>query len=87
MAEFKIANEVKIADGDWSLCFQWGYYHYDGPDERPESGYRFIWRDADGALQPARGQARIPSAAHLLELLSRATAAGWFVRVEEQRVG
>jgi hypothetical protein len=68
-------------EGGWQLCFQWvTYTHNNGtPSER---GYRFIWRRPDGTLQPARGQARIPSAADLFELMQRATRDGWFVAVE-----
>jgi hypothetical protein len=44
----------------WRLCLQWGRYQYDDKTE-PQAGYRFIWRRPDGSLQPARGQARIPS--------------------------
>jgi len=39
-------------------------------------GYRFIWRKPDGTLQAARGQARIPSAAEMFQLIQMATEAG-----------
>lgn len=65
----------KIMGGDWALCFQYCRYEYD--DGRYENGYRFIWRKKNGNLQPARGQARIPSIADVLELISIAMNEGW----------
>ena len=84
-AEFEIEHEVMTDDegSGWRLCFQWGVYRYD--DAAPESGYRFIWRKPDAHLEPARGQARIPSAATMLDLLRRASDAGWFVTCERGR--
>ena len=76
MANFNIEKEVSIGeDGNYKLCFQFGEYTYDEGDS--EYGYRFIWRYPNGNLQPARGQARIPSIANLLELLSIAVREGW----------
>ena len=40
-------------------------------------GYRFIWRTPEGKLQPARGQARIPSIKIAKELMDYAIAEGW----------
>ena len=81
MARIEVVEEVRDGNrGDWNLCFQWGRYHLD--DGSVEPGYRFIWRREDGSLVPARGQARIPSAAVLLRLLGEAARAGWFVEVE-----
>ena len=40
-------------------------------------GYRFIWRRSDGSLQPARGQARIPSLFDAELLMKLAREAGW----------
>lgn len=37
-----------------------------------------IWRQPDGTLQAARGQARIPDAAALQRLISAAHTAGWY---------
>lgn len=65
----------------WRLCLQWVTYNYE--DGSPaEDGYRFIWRRADGTLQPARGQARIPALADILELLALAARNGWLGTVE-----
>jgi hypothetical protein len=82
-AHVEIINEVGRAPGEWTLCFQWVRYHYD--DRRPELGYRFIWRHPDDALQPARGQARIPSAAAMFELIQSAMEEGWFITCETNR--
>jgi hypothetical protein len=71
---------------DWHLCLQWGRYQYDNGDE-PQNGYRFIWRQPatqeqkkqgrGGSLQPARGQARIPSLSDAELLIRLAREAGW----------
>jgi hypothetical protein len=83
MASFVMIHEVQGPhDKNQScLCFQWGRYEYD--DDTPEMGYRFIWRSAEGQQLPHRGQARIPSAKDLLDLLAQAQLAGWFVTCEE----
>ena len=78
MANFKIINEVMINKGSgYKLCLHYGQYNYD--DHLPEVGYRFIWRKPNGNLQPARGQARIPDANDLYELISKAVAGGWLL--------
>ena len=71
-------NEVRLAaqPNGWQLCFQNCTYNYD--DGGKQDGFRFIWRRPDGSLQPARGQARIPSADALRELTKMAANAGWF---------
>ena len=76
-ASVKVLNEVSraIGNGEWKLFFQWCEYKYD--DGSLEKGYRFIWKRPDGSLQAARGQARIPSAAIALELMSEAMHQGW----------
>lgn len=75
-ASVEVHKEVQYpADGGWKLCFQCVTYHYDDRDD--ENGYRFIWRRHDDSLQAARGQARIPSASVLRELVSKAEKAGW----------
>lgn len=75
-ARVVILNEVKKGEADeWSLCFQWCRYEY--ADGTEEQGYRFIWRRPNGNLQGARGQARIPSIADILELTSQAIRSGW----------
>ena len=77
MANFSIQHEVTNGqNGNWRLCFQFGTYNYE--DGSSEEGYRFIWREPNGNLQPARGQARIPEKKDLFELLGLASSAGWF---------
>lgn len=78
MASFKIQEEVFVPQGTRGarLCFQFGTYRYDSGKTEP--GYRFIWRRPNGNLQPARGQARIPSADVMFTLLRKANDAGWF---------
>ena len=61
--------------GQWELSFQWCQYVYD--DGSSEYGYRFIWRRDNGSLQPARGQARLPSIQVIEDLISNAKAQGW----------
>ncbi len=83
MAHIEIHEEVTLGEvgvGNWVLCFQWGTYHYD--DDPSEDGYRFIWRRPDGSLQPSRGQARIPSARDLSELLRLATQDAGYIDLE-----
>ena len=81
MTNVHIFHEVTNgAPGEWRLCFQWVRYDHD--DREEEYGYRFIWRRPDGTLQAARGQARIPTAGDLFQLLSLAAQAGWFVSAE-----
>jgi hypothetical protein len=77
-ARVDVHRDVSLAYPDqWHLHFQWGTYHFD--DGRlPLDGYRFIWEKADGTFQPARAQARIPSADDLFQLLSLACREGWF---------
>jgi len=75
----QIINEVMTGSPketkEWELCFQWCLYVYD--DGTNEHGYRFIWRRPDGNLQPARGQARIPSVKKAIELMEIAKKEGW----------
>ena len=60
----------------WKLWFQWCCFnHYD--EGWTQYGYRFIWRRPNGHLQPARGQARIPSMAEIEGLIANARAEGW----------
>jgi hypothetical protein len=81
MANVKVINEVTNGvSGNWHLCFQWCEYNYDGGTK--DKGYRFIWRRPDNSLQPARGQARIPNAAEMFQLMQLATQAGWFIHCE-----
>jgi len=72
-----ILNEVKIEfESKWQLCFQKCNYVYDN-DEDIESGFRFIWRKPNGNLQPARGQARIPTYDDMKSLIDMAKKEGW----------
>ena len=75
----QVIKEVKTGDpletGQWELCYQWCLWVYD--DGGSQNGFRFIWRRDDGSLQPARGQARIPSADLALELIKKAKDEGW----------
>jgi hypothetical protein len=80
-ASVKVIEEVSTdwhEDG-WRLCFQWCEYRYseNTKHDRSEMGYRFIWRRPDGKLQPARGQARLPSISEAEKLMAKAKSAGW----------
>lgn len=74
-----VLNEVRKGEpGDWQLCFQRCRYEYNDAEGSPEQeGYRFIWRRPNGNLQGARGQARIPSIADIMELTAAAVRGGW----------
>jgi len=62
--------------GGWKLCLQWVTYFYENGTRK--EGYRFIWRrPVSGNLQPARGQARIPSLAIARQLIKTAEREGW----------
>ena len=82
-ARIEILHEVGTDYGanEWNLYFQWGRFDYDDGSDS-QTGYRFIWRRPDDTLQAARGQARIPSAAVMFELIGRAAEAGWLVACE-----
>ena len=73
----QVINEASTNYGEnaWNLCFQWCLYVYEGGTS--ENGYRFIWRRPGGSLQPARGQARIPSINVLERLVNVAKEEGW----------
>jgi hypothetical protein len=72
----QVINEVSTNNVNWwNLCFQWCLYVYD--DGTNEYGYRFIYRRPNGSLQPARGQARIPSVKILRKLIDEAKKQGW----------
>ena len=66
--------DPKMTDG-WELAFQWCRY-VDQDDGSCRHGYRFIWRRHD-KLQPARGQARLPSLGLIRELIETAESEGW----------
>ena len=85
MAHFEAIYSAEVTldspPNNWRICLQWGTYVYD--DGTTDKGYRYINIMPNGNLQPARGQARIPSAAVMLELQLKAIKAGWFIRCEE----
>ena len=88
MANIEIIHEARTNHpNEWNLCFQWVRYHYNDQDGGgdPEMGYRFMWRRPNDNLAPQMGQARIPSAAELFNLLNKASEAGWFVTAEQKR--
>lgn len=58
----------------WRLVLQWCRYFYDHGSM--EHDYRFIWVTPEGKLQPARGQARLPSLKIAQELMAKAKAQG-----------
>lgn len=72
----EILHEAKkqAKDGEF-LCLQYVAYPID--ENSSKNGYRFIWRTTDGKLRALRGQARIPSLAVVLELISLAMSEGW----------
>lgn len=72
---YEVPSDRSTDTNTWTLCFQ--YVRYEFADGSEQEGYRFIWRKPDGNLQGARGQARIPSVAKALELISLAMAEGW----------
>ena len=76
-ARVQVIHEVRntTEDNRPTLCFQWCQYVYE--DGTNEYGYRFIWRRADGRLQPARGQARIPSIQVIEGMVAQAEREGW----------
>ena len=86
-ANVDIRQEVSTLLGSgWTLCLQWAQYNYD--DGSPsQMGYRFIYRRPNGSLQAAMGQARVPSAAVMFDLIHKATEAGWFIACEANRTG
>lgn len=78
MAQSRVVVLNETSQGiqyNWNLCFQYCRYEYG--DGTEQNGYRFIWRRPNGNLQGARGQARIPSVADMLELTSKAMSEGW----------
>jgi hypothetical protein len=84
-----VLNEIAHPEhrhNGWRLCLQWARYQYDDKSE-PQTGYRFIWRRPNGSLQPARGQARIPSLADAELLIRRARQLGWGDRHADDALG
>lgn len=78
---FKREVCTKPGPTGWRLCFQWCVYVYETGET--QEGFRFIWRRPDGSLQPARGQARIPSSTVLQQLISEADKEGWLQNIAE----
>jgi hypothetical protein len=74
-ARVVVLDEVKTEQGDWTLCFQRCRYEFG--NRTNEEGFRFILRRPDGSLQPARGQARIPSTEIGRLLIDKAIKKGW----------
>src|SRR5210317_1174534 len=72
-----LSGTEKGLEGGWRLCFQLCRYEYNDEFGTEENGYRFIWKRPNGNLQGARGQARIPSIADAMELMSVAMREGW----------
>ena len=64
-----------VSNAASGVSFSWCRYLYD--DGSIEHGYRFIWVTPEGRLQPARGQARLPSLKIVQELMAKAKAQGW----------
>lgn len=77
MAKVKVIHQTPRDHefGRWQLCLQWCEYQY-GEDDS-QCGYRFIWRQPNGNLQAARGQARIPSLGEANRLIAVAMSEGW----------
>jgi hypothetical protein len=71
----QVLNEVALSDRP-ELCLQRVRYVW-GHEDEPRRGYRFIRKHPDGKLQPARGQARIPSLKVAEALIALARAQGW----------
>jgi hypothetical protein len=90
MARVQVLRETTLdpqSSEYWTIWFQWCRYLYD--DGNNEYGYRFIWRrpeNTGGALQAARGQARIPSIDVFERLVAQAKQEGWGER-NGDRVG
>ena len=62
----------------WTLLFQRVRYCW-RPSGDYQDGFRDMWRRPDGSLQPARGQARIPSLKVLHAMYEEAVKRGWNV--------
>jgi hypothetical protein len=74
-ATFVILNETWKDFGEYGLYLQYGRFEYS--DGSFQGGYRFIWKNPDGHLITARGQARLPSLTAAEELIAQARAEGW----------
>ena len=76
MARVHVIKETTDSDpaDEWRLWLQWCRYDLD--DDQNLFGYRFIWKNK-GALQAARGQARIPNIDTANRLMAKAAKEGW----------
>ena len=81
MARVQVIKQTSLTPDpgptDWSLWLQWCRYLYDDDAGSMDYGYRYIWKRPGGALQAARGQARVPSMAEMEQLIAKAKAEGW----------
>jgi hypothetical protein len=82
MARVQVVNQTTLNENpeadQWTMWFQWCRYFYD--DGTMQEGYRFIWKrpqNQGGALQAARGQARIQSISMIEQLIAKAKKDGW----------
>ncbi|MFA3056922.1 hypothetical protein [Acinetobacter pittii] len=71
-------------ESGWVLCFQWCLYDYE--NGKKDKGYRFIWKNPEGKLQAARGQARIPDINAIHILTEKAKKAGWAYKGDEKTI-
>lgn len=72
-ARVTVVKEVTQPMGDHTLCFQKVVYCYN--DGETEEGFRFIYRDKNGALKAQRGQANLHSFNMIRHMLSNAEKA------------
>jgi len=72
-----VINEAQLnpEDDGSRLCFQYCQWKYE--DGTSENGYRFIWRDPEAKLKPARGQAIISHISSINRLVNAAMRTGW----------
>jgi hypothetical protein len=70
-----LKSTAKVYPNGWALCFQFGRLVH--PDEDPEWGYRFIYRDPTGNLRGQRAGALLRSLDVIQELTAKARSEGW----------
>ena len=66
---------TKKLTGGESLCLQYARYNY--PDQRQDTAFRFIRRDAANRQKAQRGQAGAGLLSEMKELIAEAEKAGW----------